>query len=66
MCPRHARHSDELPQDVVPIGLALIGKPAADPLAERGTSRLKERRRELDDVVRWERWDQAPRSETGG
>src|SRR5215212_8640529 len=60
-----------LPEDVVPIGLALIGKPAPDPLAERGTSRLKERRRGLDDVIRWERWDrerwdQAPSSETGG
>jgi FMN reductase [NAD(P)H] len=55
-----------LPQDVVPIGLALVGKPASDPLAERGTSRLNERRRDLDDVVRWERWDQAPSSETAG
>jgi FMN reductase [NAD(P)H] len=55
-----------LPEDVVPIGLALIGKPAPDPLAERGTSRLKERRRDLDDVVQWERWGQAPSSETGG
>jgi len=55
-----------LPDDVVPIGLALIGKPAPDPTAERGTSRLKERRRELDDVVRWERWDQSGSSEIGG
>ena len=46
--------------------LALIGKPAPDPTAERGTSRLKERRRELDDVVRWERWDQSGSSEIGG
>jgi len=45
-----------LPPDVVPIGLALIGKPADDPTAEHGTSRLKERRRSRDDVVRWERW----------
>ena len=50
-----------LPEDVVPIGLALIGRPAPDPLAERGTSRLKERRRPLADVVHWERW-----SSTGG
>ena len=34
----------------------LIGKPAADPIAERGTSRLKERRRPRADVVRWEHW----------
>ena len=45
-----------LPEDVVPIGLALIGKPAPDPRAERGTSRLKERRRSLDELVRWEGW----------
>src|SRR5215210_1936793 len=50
-----------LPEGVVPIGLALIGKPARDPTAERGTSRLKERRRPLPDVVHWERW-----SSTGG
>jgi nitroreductase len=45
-----------LPEDVVPIGLALIGKPAPDPMAARGTSRMKERRRPLDELVHWERW----------
>jgi nitroreductase len=45
-----------LPADVVPIGLALIGKPAPDPRAEQGTSRLASRRRPLDDVIRWQRW----------
>src|SRR5215216_7792442 len=55
-----------LPEDVVPIGLAVIAKPAPDPMAEQGTSRLNERRRDLDDVVRWERRDQARSSETGG
>ena len=62
--PDQKRIFDELlglPDDVVPIGLALIGRPAPDPLAERGTSRLKERRRPLADVVHWERW-----SSTGG
>jgi nitroreductase len=57
--PEQKRIFDELlglPDDVVPIGLALIGKPAPDPRAERGTSRLKERRRSLDDVVRWQGW----------
>ena len=57
--PDQKRIFDELlglPEEVVPIGLALIGKPAPDPLAERGTSRLAERRRDLGDVVRWERW----------
>lgn len=45
-----------LPEDVVPIGVALVGRPAADPLAERGTSRLSETRRPLDQVVRWNGW----------
>ena len=57
--PDQKRIFDELvglPPAVVPIGLAVIGKPAPDPTAERGTSRMKERRRPLEDVVRWERW----------
>lgn len=45
-----------LPDDVVPIGVALIGKPAPDPLAARGTSRLAERRRPAADVIRWNGW----------
>jgi nitroreductase len=45
-----------LPDDVVPIGLALIGRPAPDPTADRGTSRLRERRRSTGDLVHWERW----------
>jgi nitroreductase len=57
--PDQKRIFDELlglPKDVVPIGLGLIGKPAPDPQAARGTSRMKERRRPLDDLVHWERW----------
>jgi nitroreductase len=42
-----------LPEDVVPIGLAILGRPAED---TRDTSRMAARRRPLDDVVRWERW----------
>jgi nitroreductase len=42
-----------LPDEVVPIGLALIGHPAPD---DAPTSRLAARRRPLDDVVRWNRW----------
>ena len=45
-----------LPDEVVPIGVALVGHPAPDPLAERGTSRLDERRRPLDQVVHWNGW----------
>ena len=57
--PDQKRIFDELlglPHEVVPIGLGLIGKPAPDPFAERGSSRMKERRRPLDDLVHWERW----------
>jgi nitroreductase len=42
-----------LPADVVPIGLALIGKPGESPPIG---SRLKSRQRSLDDLVHWERW----------
>jgi nitroreductase len=57
--PEQKRIFDELlglPDDVVPIGLGLIGKPAPDPMAERGTSRMRERRRPLDELVHRERW----------
>jgi nitroreductase len=57
--PDQKRIFDELlglPEEVVPIGLALIGKAAADPTAERGTSRMRERRRALDELVHWEHW----------
>ena len=55
--PDQKRIFDELlglPEDVVPIGLALIGKPRRG-AAEHG-SRLKERRRPKDDLVHWQRW----------
>ncbi len=42
-----------LPEEVVPIGLALIGKPGDDPPPG---SRLKERRRAADDLVHWQQW----------
>jgi nitroreductase len=45
-----------LPEAVTPIGLALIGRPAPDPTAERGTSRKRELRRPTRDLVHWERW----------
>ena len=57
--PEQKRIFDELldlPEEVVPIGLALIGKPAPDPRANQGTSRMKERRRPVDDVIHWQRW----------
>jgi nitroreductase len=54
--PEQKRIFDELlglPEEVVPIGLALIGRAGDDPPAG---SRLKERRRDLDDLVHWQRW----------
>jgi nitroreductase len=54
--PDQKRIFDELlglPEDVVPIGLALIGKPGeAPPIG----SRLKSRQRQLGDLVHRERW----------
>jgi nitroreductase len=57
--PDQKRIFDELlglPADVVPIGLALIGHPAEDLASGRVASRMKERRRPLDEVVHRERW----------
>src|SRR5581483_6875715 len=54
--PDQKRIFDELlglPEDVVPLGLALIGKPGEAP--EIG-SRLRSRRRSLDDLVHWGSW----------
>ena len=54
--PEQKRIFDELlglPEDVVPIGLALIGRAGDDPPAG---SRLKERQRELGDLVHWQTW----------
>jgi nitroreductase len=54
--PDQKRIFDELlglPADVIPIGLAVIGKPGDDPPPG---SRMKERRRPLDDLVHWQRW----------
>ena len=63
--PDQKRIFDELlglPDDVVPIGLALMGARAGS-ARRRGTSRLKERRRVLHDVIRWERWSAEPGSD---
>ena len=43
----------DLPEDVVPIGLAVMGTPGDDPPPG---SRLASRRRPLDDLVHRERW----------
>ena len=54
--PDQKRIFDELlglPEDVVPIGLALMGKPGDAPLP---SSRMRDARRSLDDLVHWGRW----------
>jgi nitroreductase len=45
-----------LPLEVVPIGVALVGYPAPDPRSDVASSRFRELRRPLTDVVHWERW----------
>ncbi len=45
-----------LPDDVVPIGVASIGRPAPDPAEERATQSFRQRRRPDRDVIHWERW----------
>ena len=45
-----------LPDDVVPIGVAFVGRPAPDPKSDTSSSRFSEARRPLADVVHWERW----------
>jgi FMN reductase [NAD(P)H] len=54
--PDQKRICDEvlgLPADVVPIGLAFIGKPGDDPAP---SSRLKEMQRQAEDLIHWQRW----------
>jgi len=54
--PDQKRIFDELlglPAEVVPIGLALMGKPGDSPPTG---SRLKERQRAADDLVHWQSW----------
>jgi nitroreductase len=54
--PDQKRIFDELlglPEDVVPIGLALMGKPGDAPPP---SSRMRSARRSLDDLVHWGRW----------
>ena len=45
-----------IPQDVYVVAGVTIGKPLPDPNASRASSRLTQRRRDLDEVVRWEHW----------
>ena len=45
-----------IPDDVTPVGVATIGRPAPDPLSDRASSRKSSRRKPLDELVHWERW----------
>jgi FMN reductase [NAD(P)H] len=50
------RRSFGIPDDVHVVALVTIGAPAPDPGWSAVTSRRTQRRRGLDEVVRWERW----------
>lgn len=57
--PREAERIKELlaiPGDVSLVGVVTIGREAADPERERLTDALRRRRRALEELVRWERW----------
>jgi nitroreductase len=45
-----------LPDDVVSIGIALIGRPAPDPKADRVSRACAARRRPRGELIHWERW----------
>lgn len=52
-----------LPGDVHFVCVVTIGHPASDPRETRLVSRLSRRRLALDELVRWERWDDAIRTD---
>jgi nitroreductase len=45
-----------IPDDVNVVAGVTVGRPRPDPNASLATSRFTQRRRGLDEVVRWERW----------
>jgi FMN reductase [NAD(P)H] len=46
----------EIPDDVDVVGIATIGRPAPDPRWSASTSRKTQRRRDIGEIVHWERW----------
>jgi nitroreductase len=44
------------PEDFEVVGIVTVGHPAPEPNEEGRKKRLRQARRPLDDVVRWERW----------
>jgi len=45
-----------IPDDVHVVAGVTIGRPRPDPKASASSSRLTQRRRDLDEVIRWEHW----------
>jgi len=45
-----------IPDDVAVVAGVTIGKAKPDPNSSRSSSRMSQRRRQLDEVVHWERW----------
>jgi nitroreductase len=45
-----------IPEDVWVVAGVTVGRGAPDPHSSEASSRFKERRRPLEEVVRWERW----------
>jgi nitroreductase len=46
-----------LPDDLLVVAGVTLGRPLPDPGWSRVTSRATQRRRNLDELVRWNRWD---------
>jgi nitroreductase len=49
-----------LPADLLFVAVVTLGRPAPDPRWSAATSRATQRRKGLDELVRWERWDTPP------
>ena len=45
-----------IPRDLWVVAGVTIGTAAPDPRAGQASSRFRERRRPLEEVIRWERW----------
>ncbi len=50
------RHILELPEEIEVTCCITIGSPAQEPGRELQSSRMTQRRRTLDELVRWQRW----------
>ncbi len=50
-----------MPEDVAVVGVVTIGRPAPERMEAEKKERLRRRRRPLEEVVRWERYDRPSR-----